>query len=240
VFLYFCGTLFPALGFFDIYPFVFSYVADHFQYLASLGPIALVAAAASPPIAGLVRRLSGTDAVWRAGAAAAVVCLLGVLTWRQCGIYRDAQALYTATLERNPQCWLAHLNLGSMLFEDGRIDEAIAHFEAAQRQNPNNAEIHFNWGRALLQEGRHAEAVPQFEIVVRLTPTDAEAHDNLGAALLGVGRTAEAMTEFKTAIRLRPENAVAHYNLGVALRALGRPDEARAEFEAAARLGLRP
>ena len=240
VFLYFCGTLFPALGFFDIYPFVFSYVADHFQYLASLGPIALVAAAASPPIAGLVRRLAGTDAVWRAGAAAAVVCLLGVLTWRQCGIYRDAQTLYTATLERNPQCWLAHLNLGSMLFEDGRIDEAIAHFEAAQRQNPNNAEIHFNWGRALLQEGRNAESVPQFAAVLRLTPTDAEAHDNLGAALLGVGRTVEAMTEFKTAIRLRPENAVAHYNLGVALRALGRPDEARAEFEAAARLGLRP
>jgi len=240
-FLYFCGTLFPALGFFDIYPFIFSYVADHFQYLAMLGPIALAAAAVlSSPGAGKVRSLPGTGAVWRAGVAAGVICVLGVLTWRQCRIYRDVQTLYAATLERNPQCWLAHLNLGSMLFEDGQVAEAIAHFDAALRLNPNFADIHFNLGRALIQEGRNAEAVPHFEAVVRLSPADAEAHDNLGVALLGIGRIAEAMTECEAAIRLQPDNATAHYNLGVALRALGRPDEARAEFEAAARLGVRP
>jgi tetratricopeptide (TPR) repeat protein len=239
-FLYFCGTLFPALGFFNIYPFIFSYVADHFQYLASLGPIALVAAVASPPVVGQVGRLHGTGAAWRAGVAAGVVCVLGALTWRQCGIYRDVQTLYAATLERNPQCWLVHHNLGNLLFDDGKVDEAIAHYDAALRQNPNNADIHFNLGKALIQEGRNAEALPQFEVVVRLSPADSEAHDNLGVALLGIGRTAEAMTEFEAAIRLRPDNAIAHYNLGIALRALGRPDEARIEFEAAARLGVRP
>ena len=239
-FLYFCGTLFPALGFINIYPFIFSYVADHFQYLASLGPIALAAAVTSAPVAGQVRRLPVSGAVWRAGVAAGVVCVLGALTWRQCGIYRDVQTLYAATLERNPQCWLVHHNLGNLLLDDGKVEEAIAHYDAALRQNPNNPDIHFNLGKALIQEGRNAEAVPQFEVVVRLTPTDAEAHDNLGAAFLGIGRTAEAMTEFEAAIRLRPENAIAHYNLGIALRTLGRADEARAEFEAAARLGLRP
>jgi tetratricopeptide (TPR) repeat protein len=239
-FLYFCGTLFPALGFFNIYPFIFSYVADHFQYLASLGPIALAAAVTSAPVAGQVRRLHGTGAVWRSGVAAGVVCVLGALTWRQCGIYRDVQTLYAATLERNPQCWLVHHNLGNLLLDEGKVAEAIAHYDAALRQNPNNPDIHFNLGKALNQEGRNAEAVPQFQAVLRLSPTDAEAHDNLGVAFLGIGRTAEAMAEFEAAIRLRPENAIAHYNLGVALRALGRPDEARAEFEAAARLGVRP
>jgi tetratricopeptide (TPR) repeat protein len=236
--LYFCGTLFPALGFFNIYPFIFSYVADHFQYLASLGPIALVAAVVSSPEVGRIRKLPGTGAVWRTGVAAGVVCLLGALTWRQCGIYRDARTLYAVTLEGNPQCWLAHHNLGNMLFEEGKVDEAIVHYRAALRRNPNQADIYFNLGKALAQQGRNA--VPQFEAVLRLTPADAQAHDNLGGALMAIGRVADAMDEFEAALRLQPDNAIAHYNRGVALRALGRPDEARTEFEAAARLGVRP
>jgi len=238
--LYFCGTLFPALGFFNIYPFIFSYVADHFQYLASLGPIALVAAVVSSPEVGRIRKLPGTGAVWRTGVAAGVVCLLGALTWRQCGIYRDARTLYAVTLEGNPQCWLAHHNLGNMLFEEGKVDEAIVHYRAALRRNPNQADIYFNLGKALAQQGRNADAVPQFEAVLRLTPADAQAHDNLGGALMAIGRVADAMDEFEAALRLQPDNAIAHYNRGVALRALGRPDEARTEFEAAARLGVRP
>jgi len=239
-FLYFCGTLFPALGFINIYPFIFSYVADHFQYLASLGPIALAAAVSTVPVGGHVGRLRVTGRVGRAGVAAGVVCVFGALTWRQCGIYRDGRTLYTVTLERNPQCWLAHHNLGNMLFEDGKTDEAIAHYNAALRQNPDNVDIHFDLGKALLRAGRNAEAVPQFEFVLRLNPADAEAHDNLGAALLCIGRTAEALAEFKSAIRLQPANGIAHYNLGVALRALDRTDEAQAEFETSARLGVRP
>jgi tetratricopeptide (TPR) repeat protein len=239
-FLFFCGTLFPALGFVDIYPFIFSYVADHFQYLASLGPIALAASVLSSPVVGKAGRLHGTGTVGRAAVATGVICILGALTWQQCRIYRDVRTLYMATLERNPQCWLAHLNLGSMLFEDGKVDEAIAHYDAALRQNPNFADIHFNLGKALIQEGRNAEAVPQFEAVLRLSPADAEAHDNLGVALVGINRMTDAVAEFEAAIQLRPENGKAHYNLGAALQALGRPDEARAEFDAAARLGVRP
>ena len=174
-FLIFAGTLFPALGFFNIYPFIFSYVADHFQYLASLGPIALVAAVVSSPEVGRIRKLPGTGAVWRTGVAAGVVCLLGALTWRQCGIYRDARTLYAVTLEGNPQCWLAHHNLGNMLFEEGKVDEAIVHYRAALRRNPNQADIYFNLGKALAQQGRNADAVPQFEAVLRLTPADAQA-----------------------------------------------------------------
>ncbi|MGK4301758.1 hypothetical protein, partial [Klebsiella pneumoniae] len=54
--LFFCGTLFPALGFFDVYPMRFSFVADHFQYLASAGLLALLAAGAA---ALCPRRLAG-------------------------------------------------------------------------------------------------------------------------------------------------------------------------------------
>jgi tetratricopeptide (TPR) repeat protein len=242
--LYFCGTLFPALGFINAYPFVFSYVADHFQYLASLGVIACVPSLAARVTlrAGAVGRVArlGDGKALRVGAAVVLLGTLGAITWRQCGNYRDVGTLYSATLERNPGCWLAHLNLGNLLLQGGRTDEAIAHYVEALRYNPGYADTHFNLGRALLQEGRYGESIPQWEAVVRLTPGDSEAHDNLGVALGRVGRMSESVEQIETAVRLDPENGVAHYNLGATLWAVGRRDEARAELEAASRLGVRP
>jgi tetratricopeptide (TPR) repeat protein len=242
--LYFCGTLLPALGFLNAYPFVFSYVADHFQYLACLGVMAFVPSLAgynptgqnSPPGAG---QGIGPRAL-RIAAAVVLLCGLGVLTWRQSGTYSDVRTLYATTLERNPECWLAHLNLGNLLAEDGRTDEAIAHYEQALRYNPDYADTHFNLGKALLQTARFEESATQFEAALRLTPGDSEAHDNLGVALGRIGRMEEAVDQIQTAIRLSPENGVAHYNLGATLWALGKRDEARRELEAAARLGVTP
>ena len=122
--LFFVGTLFPALGFINAYPFVYSYVADHFQYLASLGIIVLVSAAW-----GQAWAAARTGSILRRGllvaAAAGVVCTLGVLTWRQSRMYRDLPTLYRVTIERNPACWMAQFNLGNLLFAAGRMDEAV-------------------------------------------------------------------------------------------------------------------
>jgi hypothetical protein len=64
-FLFFVGTLFPVLGFLNVYPFVYSYVADHFQYLASLGVITLGASALSVAWerSVLVKLISGTERI---------------------------------------------------------------------------------------------------------------------------------------------------------------------------------
>src|SRR5580658_1590861 len=93
-FLFFAGTLFPALGFFNVYPFLYSYVADHFQYLASLGIIV-------PAAWGWARWTRGSFIV-----AIIVVGLLGCLTWRQSRLYRDPETFYRASLARNPNAWL--------------------------------------------------------------------------------------------------------------------------------------
>ena len=90
--LFFAGTLGPALGFVNVYPMRYSFVADHFQYLASIGLIALCAA--------------GLDRMPRIIPATLVV-LLGVLTWRQAGIYRNLETLWRTTLVKNPDCWMA-------------------------------------------------------------------------------------------------------------------------------------
>ena len=149
--LFFCGTLFPALGFLNVYPFRFSFVADHFQYLASLGVIVL----ASAGVAILGDRWR-TPANVRVAGLLAVTMVLGVLTWRQSSQYVDAETLYRATLKQNPTCWLAMNNLGDLQLRrgDGNLAEAVGLFTNALRLKPDYAEAHNNLGVAFDRMGR--------------------------------------------------------------------------------------
>ena len=234
-FLFFVGTLFPALGFFNVYPFIYSYVADHFQYLASLGIIV-------PAAAGLTAAARRTSLAYAQTACAAGVLLaaLAVLTWRQSGIYQDAQTLYRVTLARNPDCWLAHNNLGTELLEmPGQLSEAVFHFEAALRLQPNYPQTYNNLGIAFSNiPGRLPEAINDFETAVRIQPDYAQAQNNLGLALANLpGRLSDAIAHFQAALRTKPDYAQAHNNLGSALsNTPGRLQDAISEYEAALRI----
>ena len=233
-FLFFTGTLFPVLGFLSVYPFIFSYVADHFQYLASLG---IVIPMTSALALGAKRIRLGKPAM--VVLPGALLAALGTLTWRQSGTYRDAETLYRATLARNPASWMAHTNLGVALAETpSRLPEAIAEYQAALRLKPDDAQTHMNLGDALAQmPGRLPEAVAEFRTALRLKPNSLQTHNDLGVALSQIpGRLPDAMAEFQAALRLKPEYAEAHDNLGVALSQIpGRQPDAIAEFQAALR-----
>ena len=232
-FLIFVGTLFPVLGFLNVYPFRYSYVADHFAYLASLGILVPAASALSLGAARLRTGRGGALA-----AAAILVSALGVLTWRQAGIYRDDETLFRATIARNPDAWLAHDNLGNILFGiPGRRAEAVAHFEAALRANPDYWEAHLSMGNALLETpGRLDGALSEYRTAVRLAPESERAHTNLGNALLEAGQTEAAIAQFETALRIQPASATIHSDLANALSRLpGRMPDAIAEYQAALR-----
>jgi tetratricopeptide (TPR) repeat protein len=234
-FLFFAGTLFPALGFLNVYPFRFSFVADHFQYLASLGVLV--------PAAWGLSWAAGRAPLGAAGRAClllGVPAALGILTWSQSRIYRDADTLYRSTLARNPSAWLIHYNLAvSLGSAPERLPEAISEYRAALALKPDHWEAHNNLGRALQRlPGRTAEAVAEFEEALRYNPDYAEAQNNLGVALEDVpGRAREAGEHLRAAVRLRPDYDGAHSNLGSLL--MGEPGsvgEAVGEFEAAVRI----
>jgi tetratricopeptide (TPR) repeat protein len=234
-FLIFAGTLFPVLGFLNVYPFVYSWVADHFQYLASLGVIVPVASALTVAL-----RRPGLAKTGGIAVPCALLLTLGVLTWRQAGMYRDSETLYRETLRRNPASWMAHYNLGTELSAvPGRLSEAVAEFEAAVRIKPDHQKAHNNLGEALSQlPGRLLDAIAEYQAALRLDPRYGKAHYNLGNALAGIpGRTPEAIAEYQAALRLDPDSAEAHDNLGNLLaRTPGKLPEAIAEYEAAIRL----
>ena len=216
--LLFVGTLFPALGFFNVYPFIFSFVADHFQYLASLGIIALAASAAA-------RRQGAAGRV----AALGLLAVLGLLTWRQSRIYRDAATLYRATIERNPGCWMAYTNLGTLLMEAGQPQASLGYFDRALQLKSDSAEEHVDRGDALRALGRPSEAIDDYAAALRLRPRYPEALYNEGVILAALGRREEAIAAYRAAVELRPGYAEAHNNLGNVLREDGRVPEAIAE-----------
>jgi Tfp pilus assembly protein PilF len=224
--LYFGGTLVPALGFFDVYPMRYSFVADHFQYVASLGLLTLLGAAAAHATAG-------RPPTSRRAAACVLLAMLGVLTFGQTRIYRDQETLWRDTIAKNPEAWMAHHNLGGVLEQQSRDEEALAQYREALRLKPDFADVHNNVGNILARHGELGPAIVSYETSLRLLPEQAEAHSNLGAALAAQGRYAEAMRHYEEARRIKPHFAGVHVNLGNVLVQQGRPAEALPHYQTA-------
>jgi protein O-mannosyl-transferase len=256
--------LLPSLGFLNIYFFIYSFVADHWQYLACLGII-------TPCASGIVL-LAERPKRWRAwlepGVTLVIAGVLFVITSQQSRMYTDAETLYRTTIAHNPGCWMAydhlvnilyqtnripeatdlfeqalrvkpavaHYSLGNALLQKGKTSEAIDHYKQASRIDPDYAEAHNNLGSALFLTGRTSEAIDQYEEALRINPTYAHAHNNLGNALVQTGRASEAIDHYKEALRMNPNSASSHSNLGAALGQMGRIPEAIEEVKAALRI----
>ena len=246
--LFFVATLFPALGFFNVYPFRFSYVADHFQYLASIGPIVFVAA-------GLTIAARRWPVGRLATGAACVLSLgLGALTFLQAEQYASAESLYRATIQKNPSAWLARNNLAALLLagdpSESWIAEATTHLETAIRLQPEYPEAHYNLGTAFELVGRMDDAVAKYQTVLRIDPDEPRAHKRLGvisqdraSRLLeqglgfeNAGRLDQAESAYRQAAALDPARAIIRRSLGRTLHRLGRKEQAIAEYRASLEL----
>ena len=230
--IFFVAALSPLLGFIPLYTFRYSFVADHYQYVASMGMIGLVVGAGVVIFQRAGQR--GRDF----GTFAAVVALLvlGICTWQRGSIYKDLETLWRDTLAKNPDAWMPHNNLGLVLAGQGKTAEAIAEYAAALRIKPDYVEAHYNLGNALASHGRVAEAIAEYAVALQIKPNFAGAHNNLANTLIGQGRLAEAAAEYQAALRIKPDYVEAHYNLGNALAGQGRISEATTEYRETLRL----
>ena len=225
--LLFIGTLFPALGFFNVYPFIFSFVADHFQYLASLSLIA----AASAGLTTWLERRKLPPAI-----LIAIVAVLGTLTWRQSRQYVSADVLYATTIERNPGAWMAHLNLGWLRLQRGEVDAAIRDTETALRLEPNLPQGQNNLGGALRAMGRFDEAERAYRESLRMRPADLDTRYNLGLVLIDLNRPGEAAEHIAAYLARNPDDAAAHAQLGDAKQSLGQLVDAVIAYRESLRL----
>ncbi len=191
----FAVTLFPVLGFFDMYFLSISRVSDHFQYLPMIAVVALIAAGLSSALSPRVLRFVGTG----------LVLALSALSAHRAQVLANDERLWRDTLAKNPAAWCAHNNLGCILAEHHQYDLAIGHFVASLELNPRDAQAHCNLGRALFVQGKFAEAQSHFQAALQIKPSDAEIHRSFASALAEQGKKEEAVAHLREAVRLGPD-----------------------------------
>ena len=227
--LFFAVTLSPVLGFVDYGYMQFSLVADRFQYLAGLGVMAVLLGAARCG----VDRLPGPSRKAAAGALVLVLAMLGALTWRQAGIYRDEITFFSHILAHNPDARDAHLNLVGPLSEAGRLEEALDAARAAVEQRPDHSLAYSNLGRTLVLLKRFEDAEVVLRTALELDPRNATAHQNLGEALRQQKRYREAIATYRAALAIKRDYAAAYGGLGAALFESERYEESFSALERA-------
>jgi hypothetical protein len=206
--LFFVGTLVPALGFFNIYPMRYTFVADHYAYLAAVGLLV--------PIAVVLKRILSFPP--RGPAGLIVILPLLVLTMARANVYRSPEALWTDTLEKNPASWMVHLNLARTFIAERKFSQAWPHFDAQVRLAPELPETHWNHGSSLLQRGRYDEALAEYTEAIRLGGPNPlpQAYLGRGRTYMAMDRPAEAIADFQRALDLKPDMESARQGLAAA------------------------
>jgi len=227
-------TIAPALNLLKHTFMVFAWVADRFQYLATISLIVLMAAGAAR--LGL---LAARHPLAHAAAAALPLLILGTLTWRQAGTYHDYVTLFRHNARVYPESYQAHTQLSTALSQAGKMDEAIGELDTVIRLRPPKVHTYV-MGRAILsaQAGRTAEAFQSFEDALALEPEDAMVHQAFAGFLSDQGQTDRAIEHFRAALKSRPDDAATSNDLGVQLWKGGRRDEAISYMRRA--VNLRP
>ncbi|MGC6486192.1 MAG: tetratricopeptide repeat protein [Planctomycetota bacterium] len=234
----FGGTLFPAIGFFDVYPFRYSFVADHFQYHACVAVIVALAAFAARRTAGLGERS-------QAGAAAAWLALMAAVCAVEVGQYRDFETLWRVTLEKNPRSAIAHTNLGAIETDDynraraeGRaadaarhLDAARGHLEAVLEIDATSHEARTNLGVLAYGQGQLDEARRLFEEALARKRADPGTLSNVAFLELEAGRAPAALELVEEALGFDAEHFNARWVRGAVLSKLRRFGDARADLE---------
>ena len=211
--------LLPVIGIVQAGP---QSMADRYSYLSLVGVFIMIAW--SVP--------SGRPAVFSA-VAVTLVLLYASRAWVQAGTWKNSLTLFRHAVEVTRNNDMAHNNLGLLLADEGRLDEAVAQYQESLRINPGFSFARNNLGNALMMKGQLDEAILHFNEALRSDPDYAEAKNNLGIAMARQGRFDEAIEFFMAALKANPDNVGRQKNLLLAIDKLRDKKKAAAYYRTA-------
>ena len=235
-FAYFIITLLPVLGLIETFISRYSIVFDHFQYLASIGPLALAGAGLARAwefLSNQVRILVSKNRWLRLALCAGLLLVLGATSWQRTFVYQNENLFWSDAEAKNPDCWVGYFNIGNSFLQKGQADEAIAQYQKALAINSRLAEVRTNYGNALFLKRRLGDAIEQYQMALKVNPNYAQAHANLGMALFQTGRLDEAIAHYEKALEINPNYEMARTNLGNALLQKGQVSAAIDQYQMA-------
>jgi len=229
--LFYCVAVSPALGFFDVYPFRYSFVADHFQYLASIGVLILIVQGVATLADRAGPKLSVSPGRLAVGVGVAALIVLSALTWNQTRAYRDLPTLWKHTIAQNPNSWLAHNNLGLLYLDDEDYDAALEHLDRALATKPLAVESYTARGLVHAKLGDPSRAAADFDRAVELNPAYPQARLHRGNYYLETGRHREAIVDLVLFVEGNPDYLPALRSLARARSAAGFHERALVDFD---------
>jgi tetratricopeptide (TPR) repeat protein len=195
-------AIFPVMGFFNVYPFRYSFVADHFQYLACIGPIIIVTSGIDKAIVKFNNK-NNINLV-KTAIFGIIIATFGLLTLNQNRMYSDIETLYRTTIQRNPDCWMAYLSLGRVLSKKGLEDESISLYKKAIELKPDYLEAYNNLGNILRKKGQTDAAIELYLTAIKINPDKPDAYNNLAITYAQLHRFDEAIANYKKALEINP------------------------------------
>jgi tetratricopeptide (TPR) repeat protein len=221
----FLGMLVPVIGLVQV---GLQAMADRYMYLPLTG-IAIMIGWGAPAV---LRSRRARSWILRPGFIV-VALAMGVLTWRQTGVWRTNESLYGHALEVTRGNHIAHTNLGVTLAEEGRDLEAIPHFREALRLWPRNLHNISNLARSLGAIGEYDAALGFYRRIIPNVRQLPLLQIRVADVFKGLGLPDSALTYYAMAVRLDSTTVEAHLGMAEMYSELSQFDSAR---EAAARI----
>jgi len=162
--------------------------------------------------------------------------ILGIFTFQRNTDYSSALSIWEDTVAKVPASARAHNNLGLVLADQEKFDEAIVQYRTALEIDPNSEKIHDNLGVVLSRNGQVDEAIIQYRKALEINPNTVSAYSNLGNALNARGQYEEALTLYNKALELNPNLEIVYNNIGAILAHQGQMDKAVIHFKKALEL----
>ena len=177
--LWYAITLLPVIGILQVGK---QAMADRYTYLPLIG-IGIMLGWGMP----LLFRRENMRKKILFSLAVVFICIMSLLTWKQCGYWKNSIELFNHALQVTKNNYLAHNDLGLALFAEGRIEEAIDHYNIAIRIMPDHMIIYMNRGDANAKRGRYQRAIEDFNEAIHLKPDYADFYSKRGAVYLNQG-----------------------------------------------------
>lgn len=223
--LWYLGTLVPVIGLVQV---GMQSLADRYTYIPLIGIFVMVAWSLPAELLSRHRLLT-------ASVTTGVLGVLMFLSWKQVGYWHDTRTLFEHALAVTDGNAVAHVNLGIIDQQAGKIAEAEKHYYEALRVQPYADHPHTLLANIAERRGDLAKAIEHCRAALRANPNVPDTHVILGLALVKQGELRPAIEHFRTAVRLAPDNFSARYNLALALSDAGEFSQAADELRAAIR-----
>jgi Flp pilus assembly protein TadD len=205
-----------------MYYLVLSRVSDHFEYLPLISIVALACG-------WLCSRFKFNALKF---VAPVLVFGLCILTIQRTRVFTNEEALWRDNLKRNDQAWTAHANLGWILAEQQKYDEAAVHLKKSLEINSENAQAQANLGQLLAIQGNLGDAEIHFAAALKLKPTDVDVRKSYATALAESGRKEEAIKQLRELLKLKADPE-ARLQLATLLNETGQRSDAIVQYREA-------